>query len=634
MDFLMGSVEENQLGYDANFSWYASLSLMWTAVEVNMGIICACIPTLKPLISKLRPHWIDHGMTRSEQLPTSHFQPTSTALHNRQQPSFDQDGNHDRQSNISEVNSLGHRSDFQSSIHTIEDEPSLDRRDSSTRDVELRVFIMEPQMRPSSRCDTLATTETVNSVYFGFVNMKRPKSILKTRGKETFQYCTLVTILFCLWGFSYGLLNVLNNEISAIARESVVQTLFLTGAYFGAYSLGPLLAYYLLKKGGFKATFIAGLCIYGIGILMWWPSAVLGAFPGFFISNLVVGFGLSILETAANPFLALCGPEQYSELRLLFAQGFQGVASVIAPLIAEKVFFRDVNKKLTLVDVQWAYLAIALLSVMLALFIYYMPLPEATDAELDESIQSDPPLNNPLSQLGSKFFGKYSVVLTTLVIGTTSQFLYVSAQQGISIFCPQFLQSITTTEITASIIPLANFSIIAQTLFTLSRFLFAGLTLVIPPRILLLISFVGTSVFSIAMVSVPVPNTMNTDTLATASLLVFFFEGPIFPLIFAISLRGLGRYTKAGAALLTASACGGGFSPFAVYAVRKKGSGSAQFILVVVLFALGTLYPVYLNFATKAKDQVDSKSSKRGREDSFELPWSKRRFSLNILGKK
>jgi fucose permease len=53
--------------------------------------------------------------------------------------------------------------------------------------------------------------------------------------------------------------------------------------------------------GGFKTTFIVGLLIYGTGTIMFWPSAVLGAYGGFACSNFVVGFGLAVLETAANP---------------------------------------------------------------------------------------------------------------------------------------------------------------------------------------------------------------------------------------------------------------------------------------------------------------------------------------------
>src|SRR3569833_1523725 len=138
---------------------------------------------------------------------------------------------------------------------------------------------------------SMGTTHTrqENSVYFGFVNMKRPKSMLKTSASESFRYCTVVTILFFLWGFSYGLLNTLNNVVADVANMSTAQTLGLTSAYFGGgYFFGPLLiGEWVLRHdehhrsrrrgshskheesiGGFKATFMVGLCFYGSGTIM------------------------------------------------------------------------------------------------------------------------------------------------------------------------------------------------------------------------------------------------------------------------------------------------------------------------------------------------------------------------------
>ena len=255
-------------------------------------------------------------------------------------------------------------------------------------DVDMMEFLTFPGMDLDMLRARSHTRENDNTVYFGFVNMRRPQSMLKTRGMESFKYCAVVTTLFFLWGFSYGLLNTLNNEISKIAHNTSAQNIGLTSVYFGGYFFGPLtVGQWVLRHGGFKATFITGLCIYGVGTLMFWPSAVLNRFTGFMISTFVVGFGLSVLETAANPFLALCGDEKYSEVRLLTAQAVQAIGSVLSQLLAQKVLFANFVNNPSLIDVQWTYLAIALFTVILSLFFYYMPLPEATDADLQ--IQSD-----------------------------------------------------------------------------------------------------------------------------------------------------------------------------------------------------------------------------------------------------
>jgi len=76
----------------------------------------------------------------------------------------------------------------------------------------------------------------------------------------------------------------------------------------------------------YRWTFITGLCIYGVGALMFWPSAVYRSFGGFCGSLFIVGSGLSTLETSANPFIATCGPPRLSEFRLELSQSFQAVS--------------------------------------------------------------------------------------------------------------------------------------------------------------------------------------------------------------------------------------------------------------------------------------------------------------------
>jgi fucose permease len=108
-------------------------------------------------------------------------------------------------------------------------------------------------------------------------------------------------------------------------RPQIPQTLTHLSAYFGAYFIGPLTySGWIVRKFGYRWTFITGLTIYGIGALLFWPSGVKRSFGGFCGAMFVVGSGLSTLETSANPFIATCGPPKYMELRLNLSQAFQG----------------------------------------------------------------------------------------------------------------------------------------------------------------------------------------------------------------------------------------------------------------------------------------------------------------------
>lgn len=486
--------------------------------------------------------------------------------------------------------------------------------------------------------------------------------MLRTSVPESWKYCTAVTILFFLWGFSYGLLNTLNNAVAAVANMTQAQTVGLTSMYFGAgYFFGPLLVGEWLVRhdehqrsgrhrkqpdsvGGFRVTFIAGLLIYGTGTMAFWPSAVLTAFGGFMVSSFIVGFGLGVLETAANPFLALCGPMQYSEMRLCLAQGVQGVGSVLSGLLADRVFFVTVGKRpsysssTSLLDVQWAYLAITLFCVLLAIFFYYMPLPEVTDSEL-ELLASKLPVNPKKRSIGG-----ISLRNWTIVLAVTAQWHYVAAQESMSIYFGSLLTTLlppspgsssgsssntTTTTAAAATnekapgleLSVSDYLLIAHTAFALSRFTVGYLAYLsvrcpkcayIPtPRTMLSASAFLAVVFAILVVVLR-PHS-NANVLVVPVVLFFLAEGPLWPLIFALGLRGQGKRTKRAGAWLTMGGSGAAFWPFVMYGiVRTGGSLQTAFVVVVVVLVFTFIYPVFLTVMKDARRLVDVGEGKGG----------------------
>lgn len=105
---------------------------------------------------------------------------------------------------------------------------------------------------------------------------------------------------------------------------------------------------------------------------MFWPSAVYRSFGGFCGSLFIVGSGLSTLETSANPFIATCGPPRLSEFRLELSQSFQAIGSVMAPLLASRVFFENTDPN-DISKVQWTYLGIAGFVFLLAVVFFFAP---------------------------------------------------------------------------------------------------------------------------------------------------------------------------------------------------------------------------------------------------------------------
>ncbi|KAF7540944.1 hypothetical protein G7Z17_g12065 [Cylindrodendrum hubeiense] len=628
----ISSDSQSRFGGQTDFAWNASLSLMWSAVEVNVGMTCACVPTLKPLVLKLLPSMLyDPDGTRSS---------TSKGPNDSDTPST---GNRASMQPPPPVAFPGVQQPLNDSNAPISAMEFL-----TTPFMELPPEASQPGSSPA-HADTTMTSSTgtqEQGIYFGFVNMSRPKSMLKCDARESFKYCTIVSILFVLWGISYGLLNTLNNVIASVNDMSTAETLGMTSVYFGGgYFFGPLLVgEWILRRdehnrsrrhkrggndavGGFKVTFIVGLCFYGVGTVIFWPSAVMKSYGGFMLSNFVVGFGLSVLEVGANAFLILCGPAKYGETRLLLAQGVQAVGSVLSGLLAQKVFFKGITDEetttsMTLINVQWTYLGITLLCVILALFFYYMPLPEVSDSELEESAKRLP--IDPQKKRGGLQLRTWSLILAIL-----GQYTYVAAQECNSIFFRSLMISIlpshaSTGEDAASgttqasnpdkppgiTLSIPDYLLVAHTAFAVSRFLAAGFTYFsvgrsrLPqPRTVLTVCI--TLCFLLALLPVVI-TPPNPNLLVLPIVLFFFFEGPIWPLIFAIGLRGQGRRTKRAAAFITMGASGPAFFPFVMYGIiTTGGTVKIAFVVVIALHALTLGYPIFLEFVTDAKTLVD-----------------------------
>lgn len=143
-------------------------------------------------------------------------------------------------------------------------------------------------------------------------------------------------------------------------------------------------ANWLLRHYGYKIVFMWGLCLYGVGALVAWPCILYKTFGGFCAAIFIIGNGLGSLETAANPYITVCGPPRYSELRINISQAFNGIGTVVAPVIGSYAIFVGVGEsEKALRNVQWIYLAIACFCFALAVVFLLSTIPEVTDADME-----------------------------------------------------------------------------------------------------------------------------------------------------------------------------------------------------------------------------------------------------------
>ena len=308
----------------------------------------------------------------------------------------------------------------------------------------------------------------------------------------------------------------------------------------------------------------------------------------------IVGSGLSTLETSANPYIAVCGPPKWSEFRLELSQSFQAVGSVAAPLLASFVIFKNVGTDgKSLESVQWVYLGIAAFVAILAVVFYFAPLPEITDADMADQAEMATGDTAGATNYQDKPLRKQY----TLFAGTAAQFCYVGAQVAVAgYFINYYEQARPDLPTLVAQRQGANYYAIAQALFAVGRFSAAGLMYITKPRYILM------AYQSLIMVFIAAAIGTNTGGLKrpnwgglSALMLVLFFESCIFPTIFTLSLRGLGRHTKRGASFLVSSVCGGAVVPAILGNVADRTGTRVAMVVPLAFFAVSWAFPLYLN---------------------------------------
>lgn len=396
-------------------------------------------------------------------------------------------------------------------------------------------------------------------------------------------------------------MGTLNVRVQEIHGFSPSQTLALSCSYWIAYFFAPpVIGYWVITRQGFKATFITGLAFYSIGAMAFWPSAVLASYAGFFISNFLVALGLATIEVAANPFIALAGPGQYSEARLNFSQSIQAVGGLISPIIASKVLFDELSGSESLLfKVQWCYLAVAIFVLFTAVVFFYVPLSEAGDEDLEKIAKER--MSRAELPSNPRYCG-IPMRIWALVLGIMTLWFYTGAQENLNYYWS-----------TLSVIIKPSFDslwgqTLGRTVFVMGRFVAAVLCYIgIPPRYILACFTMGAFITTITTIVLPTGN----GTYASL-ILIEFFESPIFPTVFAITIRNQGRHTKSTSTMLMMTASGSAVWPAVAYGVNLRYDGRSRLLLVpaVVLFGLNSAYSVILSSTKTCRRWIDPRWSK------------------------
>jgi FHS family L-fucose permease-like MFS transporter len=361
----------------------------------------------------------------------------------------------------------------------------------------------------------------------------------------------LVTSLFFFWGLIINLDSILIPHLRKAFRLNTLQSSLVDSSVFIAYFIMAIPAGIIMQRLGYRAGIIIGLLFFAMGSLLFVPAANTREYAFFLGALFIIACGLAMLETAANPYATVLGPENTSTQRLNFAQSFNGLAVVIAPLIGGRFILsgkeytdadlakmtgpaKEIYLQSEAASVKGPYIIIGLLILVVAILFLLIKLPDIKEEKTERK--------NLFHTLRHRH----------LAWAVIAQFFYVGAQVCIT----SFFINLTTRS--AGI----NEKLAAEYLgwgygiaFMTGRFFGTFLMKYIQPARLLSIYAAVNIVLSLVAI---LSNGMIT---VYALIGIGFFMSIMFPTIFALGIKGLGHETKIGSSLIIMSIVGGALLP-------------------------------------------------------------------------
>lgn len=423
----------------------------------------------------------------------------------------------------------------------------------------------------------------------------------------------LLTILFFLWGFITVLVDSLIPRLKDLFDLTYFQAGMVQFAFFGAYFLLSIPASYILSKIGYKKGIILGLCTMALGCLLFYPAASYRVFGIFMLAYFILAGGITILQVAANPYVAVLGSEDGASSRLNLSQAFNSVGTAIAPIIGalfilsdkikttgEIAILTDSEKGLYLATeaaaVQKPFVGLAIFIFIIAGVFFFAKLPKL---------------------INETAVGSYRDVLKhkNLVMGIVGIFFYVGAEVAIGSYLVNyflemnmvevikangFMKSIVEGILSTGITESDNKAIVGVfvTFYwsgaMVGRFAGAYLTRIIKPGKVL-------GIFASIAIMLILVSISTTGLVSMWSILaVGLFNSIMFPTIFTLAIDGIGDLKpKASGMLCTAIVGGAIIPPTFGYLSDSIGFKSALFFVILCY-----IYILYFGFKNSKKQVI------------------------------
>ncbi|GAB4147391.1 MAG: sugar MFS transporter [Ignavibacteriales bacterium] len=372
---------------------------------------------------------------------------------------------------------------------------------------------------------------------------------------------TVLTSLFFMWGFITCLNDILIPHLKAVMDLNYTQVMLVQFAFFTAYAIVSLPSGMLVEKIGYKNGIVIGLSTTGVGSLLFYPAAGYQSFPMFLFALFVLASGITLLQVAANPYVAILGKPETASSRLNLTQAFNSLGTTIAPLFGSLLILSVAVKtaeelkkmtpdqvtayKLTEASaVQIPYLGIAAALFVIAAIFAIIKLPKIEAADVQSS-NGDGENFHDLHQ--SAWGYKH------LVLGAVAIFVYVGGEVSIGSFLVNYLGQPFIAGLKEA--DAGRFVSFYWGGAMVGRFIGSGIQRKIKPNLMLAFNaFVAATLVIISM--------LTTGHFAMWSILaVGLFNSIMFPTIFTLAIDGLGKHTGQASGILCTAIVGGALLP-------------------------------------------------------------------------
>lgn len=356
----------------------------------------------------------------------------------------------------------------------------------------------------------------------------------------------VLTSLFFMWGLITSLNDILIPHLKGIFTLSYVQVMLIQFCFFGAYLVMSFPSGYLVERLGYRRGIVVGLSTAGVGCLLFYPAAGSASYPFFLGALFVLASGITLLQVAANPYVAVLGKPETASSRLNLTQAFNSLGTTIGPFVGAVLILTAVNAgggdaaaEASTVQGPYLGLAAALFLIALAFSLFKLPVIGGTHASTATGTDA--------GSIPSVWSYRH------LVLGALAIFTYVGAEVSIGSFLVNFMSRPEIGNLHESVA--GKYLSFYWGGAMVGRFIGAAVLRKVKPGYVL--------AFNAAVVTLLLATAMTAGggVAMWSVIAIGLFNSIMFPTIFTLAIDGLGPRTGEGSGVLCMAIVGGALVP-------------------------------------------------------------------------